>query len=107
MNDDDQLPPLPILYRTLSLQYTDPTTGQLTSIDPNSSEFSPAERNVRESAVLRDLPNSGYADSIRAKHLINPSHLMSCSFQSFFNKPRRPDDNNDNAGAQAQAVAAC
>lgn len=67
MNNKVPLPFPPPLYRTLSAKYTDPYTHMLTDIDPNSRHCSSKEKRDREQAILRDLPNSGYAEGIRER----------------------------------------
>ena len=67
MNNKVPLPFPPPLYRTLSAEYIDPYTNKLTDIDPNSRLCSPEEKRDRELAILRDLPDSGYAEGIRER----------------------------------------
>ena len=100
-DDDDDLPPkLPVLYRTLSATYRDPYTGEPSDIDPSSRACSPSERQAREAAVLRDLPQTGYADGIREKRLKPIMFFGSCKEQAFSLKKNsnNEDDNNDKGG---------
>ena len=97
-SDDDALPIPPKLYRTLSAAYIDPFTGEPSYIDPNSRACSPAEKKIREDAVLRDLPQTGYADGIREKRLKPIMFFGSCKEQAFSLKKNsnNEDDNNNN-----------
>ena len=97
-SDDDALPIPPKLYRTLSAAYIDPFTGEPSYIDPNSRACSPAEKKIREDAVLRDLPQSGYADGIREKMQKPIMFFGSCKDQASFFKKKPEDENNDKGG---------
>ena len=97
-DDDDDLPPeLPVLYRTLSATYRDPYTGEPSDIDPSSKACSPSEKQARETAVLRDLPQSGYADAIREKRHQPIMFFGSCKDQAFSTN-QKPDEDNDKGG---------
>ncbi len=68
-------PPSSPARRQLSAQYVDPT-GKLTADDPES--FLGHEREIREEAVVRDLPRTGYALAIieRQNYFFQPNHAL-------------------------------
>ena len=63
-------PPVEPIKRQLSEEYIDPVTGLLTSDDPDSFEGLP--RLIRELALLRDLPQTGYAIELAARYRFFP-----------------------------------
>jgi len=123
---------LPPLRRKLSASYTDPVTGKPTNDDPSGYEGE--ERRIREDALLRDLPDTGYASGIRSRRMAKikiesglsfseekentaPDYisefisamggccdLMSSSFYSFFNYKDSEQSLKEDPEAKPQTV---
>lgn len=105
--DDSPLPRMHRrLIRQLSAEYVDPITGELTANDPSS--YSGEEREMREDALLRDLPDTACADSIRSQRRhTERNHVFfwkpGCCNDTFFNKFNK-DDTPDPDGAAIPVI---